>query len=447
MLNSSVSTSKELNLVNRNLKFLDYKDKLKTTIKFEKNKYIPFHGWYPFVEGFSEEFINGILEEVNFKEVYCLEPFSGSGTTPLTLQNKNMTCYSYEVSPFMFMLSRVKLRTDYTNNGFFQALACLEKSIKEAYKHESGLLKPPAMSSMVDNGKRQKWLFHDEAMLGILDIKYAISTLNDKKYKDLFKIALSSILLEVSNVYRNGKTVSYKKDWENIYISRKMVHELLYKQLNERFLPDIISLQTSKRISGRLFTNYKNCSHGDVRLKINECPNDFFNLVITSPPYLNSRDYTDTYMVELWALDFVKSYESVKKLRESTIRSHVQVKWNSETILEIAELRTAYNNILEHKNEFWNGSIPDMISGYFADMDTLFSKIYLKMVKGGKIYFNVANSAYYGVHIPTDIIISQIAERNGFYVDEIRIARHITPSSQQKDLIQSLRESVIVLTK
>jgi hypothetical protein len=63
-----------------------------------------------------------------------------------------------------------------------------------------------------------------------------------------------------------------------------------------------------------------------------------------------------------------------------------------------------------------------------------------------KLFFNVANSAYYGIEIKVDEIVSIIAENHGFTVHEIREARQLRPSGQQKDLIKSLRESVIVMT-
>ena len=61
------------------------------------------------------------------------------------------------------------------------------------------------------------------------------------------------------------------------------------------------------------------------------------------------------------------------------------------------------------------------------------------------IYFNVANSAYYGVEIAVDEIICQIAEKQGFKIVEIRKARDLKASSQQSGSIKSLRESVIVM--
>lgn len=71
-----------------------------------------------------------------------------------------------------------------------------------------------------------------------------------------------------------------------------------------------------------------------------------------------------------------------------------------------------------------------MICGYFEDMETLFSAFKKKMRVGGVIYLNVANSAYFGVEVPVDYIIGDIAEKYGFCVREIRKARDIKASPQ-----------------
>ena len=96
----------------------------------------------------------------------------------------------------------------------------------------------------------------------------------------------------------------------------------------------------------------------------------------------------------------------------------------------------------------WNPDIPNMVCGYFEDMQHLFSEFSRKMHKGGVIYFNVANSAYFGVEVPVDYIICDIAEDSGFKVREIRKARDIKTSPQQSRILgKKLHESVIVIDK
>ena len=142
----------------------------------------------------------------------------------------------------------------------------------------------------------------------------------------------------------------------------------------------------------------------------------------------------------------MKNYDDLKQLRHKTFISHVQVIHGEIETLEIAELKEVINKLNLNKTEFWNIHLITMVKGYFRDMDTLFAQLKLKMQPNKKLFFNVANSAYYGVEIKVDEIVAAIAETHGFTVNEIREARQLKPSSQQKETIKSLRESVIVMT-
>ena len=416
-------------------------------MKFNKNKTTFIHRWYPFVEGYSKEFITSILDELDYTPNCALEPFMGSGTTPLELQLKGIKCISFEVNPFMFLLSRVKLRRDYTYSGFLKARDITKQALLN-YKEDIEEIQPiPAYSTITKTNQLEKWIFNENILKAILDIKHAISFIDDIKYRDLFRIALASILLDVSNVYRNGKCLSYKEDWEFKRTKRTTVHKIFLDKLTTVFKPDIIEIDCQNNAENEFaYCNFSYACFQDVRKGLELIEDNSIDLVITSPPYLNSRDYTDIYIIELWVLDLIKDYNSLRELRKSTLRSHVQVVIGEVEKLNINKLNIVLDRINKHKNNFWNKQLPNMISGYFKDMDDLFTQLYNKMKKGKKIYFNVANSAYYGVEIKVDEIIAEIAENKGFKVEEIRKARQLKVSSQQKDMVKSLRESVIVMS-
>ncbi|MBT2653222.1 hypothetical protein [Oceanobacillus sp. ISL-73] len=428
--------------------YVDCFDKYDRIMQFNKNKRKYIHGWYPFVEGYSKEFIQSIIEELDYTPEHCVEPFSGSGTTAVELQKFKIKCSAFEVNPFMYTLARSKMRTDYTVNGFKKHIKLLEESLFNTIPNIETVCPPPLYKSMMEKKELKKWIFDLETMRGILDIKYALNNINNKKYSQLFKIPLASLLLEISNVYRNGKCLSYKKGWKDIdELKREDVHTLFLERLQNIILPDIIKMNQYKRKSGKLFSNYNSCYLGDSRENISKLENNSVDLVITSPPYLNSRDYTDTYMIELWMLDLITNYEELRELRKKTIRSHVQVPWGEIPLLDIPELKSAIKKLEDHRDKFWNKHLLEMVKGYFLDMDLLFEKLHYKMKKNGRVYFNVANSAYYGVEIETDKIVSRVASNHGFEIQEIRKARKINPSSQQKDLIPYLLEVVIVMKK
>lgn len=426
----------------KNYKFIDCSEKYQSVMQFDKNKNVFVHRWYPFVEGYSKEFIEGILGELSFKPNCALEPFCGSGTTPVELQNHNIKCYSFEVSPFMHLLSTVKLRRQYNVDTFEYFVKAVTKKLSHISRNIRNIESIPFGSTIVKREDSKKWNFHDSAMDGILDIRNAIrTTIDNEDYRNLFTIALASIIIQASNVFRNGKCLSYKSGWETRIFSRKDIHNFFLEKLNSIFAEDIriISKQNP------LVHNSEICYLGDVRKNVQQVPDGKVDLIITSPPYLNSRDYTDIYMLELKVLQLINSYEELRELRKKTLRSHVQVPYNKILPIDNERLQTCLSNMSNKELNAWNYDIINMICAYFEDMQFLFSEFAKKMRKGGVIYFNVANSAYYGVEVPVDFIIADIAESCGFKVREIRKARDLKTSPQQSKKIGKLRESVIVI--
>lgn len=423
---------------------VDCTEKYKSVMQFDKNRNVFVHRWYPFVEGYSKAFIDDILSELTFAPMCALEPFCGSGTTPVELQNHDIRCYSFEVSPFMHLLAKSKLERSYDidvlQNYIFRVTRRLSKPLRNIRRVED----LPFGNTVVRKDGLKKWNFHDAALDGLLDIRNAIRVeVDDERYNKLFTIALASIIMQSSNLFRNGKCLSYKKGWENRVFSRNDIHGFFLDKLNSIFTEDV-------RIISAANTRVNNadiCICGDVRKNIMLVPDDSVDLVITSPPYLNSRDYTDIYMLELKVLQLVNSYGELRQLREKTIRSHVQVPYDIITPIDNERLKKCLGDMGKHSSESWNSDILNMICGYFEDMKTLFVAFAKKVRHGGMIYFNVANSAYFGVEVPVDYIIADIAEDCGFKVKEIRKARELKTSPQQSGAVRKLRESVLVITK
>ena len=154
-------------------------------------------------------------------------------------------------------------------------------------------------------------------------------------------------------------------------------------------------------------------------------------------------------MLELKTLGLTNTYEEVRNLREKTLRSHVQIKWQDNESINNKTLESTLKLLKDctGDQEIWNSSILDMIRLYFVDMQKIFHVLYKKMKIGGRIYFNVSNSAYFNVMINTLESCAEIAVNEGFKVIEIRKARKLKPSPQQKEQIGNLLEGVIVMEK
>lgn len=427
----------------KNYPIIDCTEKYHSIMVFDKNKNVPVHRWYPFVEGYSKEFIDDILSEMTFIPQCVLEPFCGSGTTPVELQLRGIKCHSFEVSPFMYLLATTKMCAGYRSTELQDVIECLKTALAKVPMQIRDYEKIPFGPTVVNTGKLKKYNFHDSAIDGLLDIRYVIKkNVKEERYRNLCLVALASIIMESSNMFRNGKCLSYRKGWQEKVLTRQQVHESFLRKLSTEILEDIQqgSEQTLATGNGQL------CCYGDIRVNIRQIEDKSIDLIITSPPYLNSRDYTDIYMLELKVLELIKSYEELRELRGRTLRSHVQVRYDELQPIDNVRLRVCLKKMQEQKNIVsWNSDILNMVCGYFEDMQELFWNFRRIMRKGGKIYFNVANSAYFGVEVPVDLIVSDIAEAQGFEVQEIRKARDLNTSPQQKEKVEKLRESIIII--
>lgn len=421
--------------------YTNYLESYGRIMQFNKNKTEPFHRWYPFVEGYSREFIRSIIEELEEMPSTCLEPFSGSGTTALELQNMGISCYSFEVNPLMYLIAKVKLEQSYDKSVleyWFNYVCQYRKNAKIDVLKSS-------FNTLYQRDNLKKWNYNTEIAIAIEKLKKAIYYVSEEKYRELFTVALASILLDVSNLYRNGKCLSYKKKWTERNVTEAYVFEKFDSKVKTELLEDISNKKVLTRVDNKeiLFNE-------DSRVGIeNNVRDGSIDLVITSPPYLNSRDYTDTYMLELKTLGFTNNNDDIKALREKTLRSHVQIKWNDNTEIH-NDLLINTLKLLEKATageEIWNKSLIDMVRLYFVDIRQIFTTIYKKLKKGGKVYFNVSNSAYFNILVNTLEICASIAEQVGFNIIEIREARYLKTSPQQKETIKSLLEGVIVLEK
>lgn len=421
-------------------KHTDYLKTYGRIMQFNKNKKEPIHRWYSFVEGYSKEFIQSILKEMNKEDLVCLEPFSGSGTTALELQNNDIQCYSFEVNPLMYLIARVKLENSYE-------IELLDKwhNYIITERNKTAVVLKTTFNTLYEGKEKKKWNYNISVATAVEKLKVVIDNIADNVYKELFRVALASILLDVSNLYRNGKCLSYKKNWKEKNFSEQEVFNKFDEKVNNEIRVDIEQFKEKPKIS-----NKDKLFNEDSRIAIEQKVEDnSIDLVITSPPYLNSRDYTDTYMLELKTLGFTNDTNEIRKLREKTLRSHVQIKWQDGTNIKNKILLDTLKELEKAKAEIetWNDSIVDMVRLYFVDMQKIFQELYKKMKEKGRIYFNVSNSAYFNVLINTLEICASIAEEEGFRVLEIRDARYLKTSPQQKEKVGRLLEGVIVLER
>ena len=68
----------------------------------------PLHGWYPYLEGYSPRFVEQVLQEFAPHAERILDPFGGTGTTPLTAAKLGREAFFCELNPLLQFLVEAK---------------------------------------------------------------------------------------------------------------------------------------------------------------------------------------------------------------------------------------------------------------------------------------------------------------------------------------------------
>jgi hypothetical protein len=165
---------------------------------------------------------------------------------------------------------------------------------------------------------------------------------------------------------------------------------------------------------------------------------------------LNSFDYSDVYRPELFVGGFVENNEELRQIRLRTIRSHVQVKWKTSTLITSQLLVPVIERLNDAK--LWSSQLPAMVSSYFVDMATMLKNSSRLVRPGGEAWIVVATSAYGGVEIPVDLILADVASKNGWDLEGVYVLRQMRSAGQHWSHLEDrkrlpLRESLILLKR
>ena len=136
--------------------------------------------------------------------------------------------------------------------------------------------------------------------------------------RDLLRLALVGAAMDACNAAADGKCLRYKSDWS---VRPRGLLDFT-AQLTERVRAIVEDLK-----SDPLPESSAQIMVGDARQTLRTLREEKFRLCVTSPPYLNSFDYTDVNRPQLFLSKLVSSSEELRALRRATIRSHVQTKW------------------------------------------------------------------------------------------------------------------------
>jgi DNA modification methylase len=392
------------------------------------NKDLPRFRWYNYKEGFSSQLVEEAISSVDFKsDDYILDPFNGNGTVTLTASINNIKSIGLEVNPFVASMSKTKLHNS-NSDSFKNNIDFVSSFAKKSKK--SNLLKYSTFSEL---GGKNKWLFNSNVLNSFEGGWHAANQLSKNK-RELFQLALIGAAMDNCNATKDGKCLKYRNNW----IEREFDKNSFLTSFQDRL--EIISTDLQESF----ISKQADIINGDSRTLISKLPHKF-KLCVTSPPYLNSFDYTDIYRPELFLGKFINTKDELQALRYKTIRSHVEIKLPLPKKDSFGEIYKNIHKSISQSDNLWSKQIPIMIQSYFEDMEKIIWNLYKKSKKGSELWLVVANSIYSEIEIPVDLILAEIGTRKGWKLKRIEVLRNIQRrKTKYMGNLTSIRESLIV---
>ncbi|NTV96083.1 MAG: site-specific DNA-methyltransferase [Thiobacillus sp.] len=395
---------------------------------------LPFQDWHHFKEAFTPEIIARAASECGHSVHTCIDPFGGSGTTALACQFLGISPTTIEVNPYLADLIEAKLQSYDADD-----LALDLSRIVRATSGRCGRLErftglPP---TFIEAEGMERWVFDAAIAERIACHLDAIEALERPHHQRLFRILLGGMLIAVSNVVVNGKGRRYRGSWRSRETQPRSVDEL-FQSRAQNAITEIHQYRFRRHCGYTLL-------RGDCLTQIPQALGA--DLAVFSPPYPNSFDYTDVYNVELWMLGYLSSPDSNRVLRTSTLCSHVQIKRDfGPPPTGSRRLSLALGKLRKVRTELWSPWIPDMVGGYFHDMQKALSLLHGKLNTCGELWAVVGDSRYAGVRIPVAAILADLAPVLGYRVLKLEPFRSMRSSAQQGGRCE-LDETLLVLQK
>ena len=259
----------------------------------------------------------------------------------------------------------------------------------------------------------------------------------------LLMLALIGAAMDCCNATRDGKCLRFRRNWTHRQVTDVRVRE----QFDAR-----MRMMASDLDESPLLHAVARVVEGDARKRIVE-GREKFRICITSPPYLNSFDYSDVYRPELFLGEFVSSTDELRKIRLQTVRSHVQANWEKPKKEEFGLVyQECVDKLRRSDGGWWDTRLLMMVQAYFEDMEGVLRCLRSRARRNASLWLVVSTSAYAGVEIPVDLIIAELGQNTGWFLREIGVLRYLRSSSQHIACMDTvaeravpLRESLVIL--
>ena len=380
----------------------------------------PLHEWYPYLEGYSPEFVDTVLDTFASNANRVLDPFAGAGTTPLTAARRGCTSFYCELNPLLQFLIETKATAATAPKR--------QRSNVAAHLIELAAALPDSLARCeadlrlriaYENTFGDSDFFPAATFDSVLRLRTWLDELvcTDPLAAAIASVAVTAVLIPCSNLIRRGD-LRFRKGSE-----LSAVRSDLVRAVGERLrgmADDLIRLDT------------ESCRPlliaGDAK-RLDRIAPLGVDAIVTSPPYLNGTNYYRNTKVELWFLRSLLSGRDLAALRRQTVTAGI----NDVTVEKAASSlgESVEELVLKLQASAYDRRIPQMVASYFADMGQVFRGLLHHVEPGARLLIDIGDSAYAGVHVDTPSILSKLLRADGWLVDqEVTLRQRMSRSGQ-----------------
>ncbi len=399
-------------------------------ITFRSNEQLPVHRWWPYVQGFSAEFVRGVLDSQGLDPGRTvLDPFAGSGTTLVEARRAGLRAWGTELLAPAVLAARVK--TDFELDPAALARAA-DRLVRRASRRTSEGELP-----FLRETRRQ---FSPRALAELRRLRAALPR-GDRPLDRALRLAFGRILIPASRLHRSP-CLGYGRRADPDAPSAV-----------ERFRSAVDEMSGDLRILRRTRERWGPPAVVEARdARDGHWPAGSVDLAITSPPYVNGMDYVMNYKVDLAWLGYVRSYRDLARLRSLEVACDNLPRAATAPYLDPAtapdpwlpEILGRIRDNVRRKGSYRRDDMHGIVHRYFADLVPVLRGVHDALVPGGRFVLVVGDSLIAGTYIPGDLLLARVATRHGFSIESVEVAR-ARRSGQRRTF--ALRETVVTLRR
>jgi DNA modification methylase/transposase-like protein len=398
-------------------------------ITFSPNDTLPVHRWWPYVQGYSAEFVSGLIRERDLPTgSTVLDPFCGSGTTLVEARRHGMRPVGSEILLPAALAARVKTRFELDPSTLRRGA---DQLLRNARLRRAGT--PPFLRETA----RQ---FAPEVVRDLTKLRDALPR-GTGPSEEALRLAFGAILIPVSRL-RRSPCLGYGRPEPSTPID---VFHTFTEQV-DRMVADLGMLRAERTRWGPRATVHPT----DARTL--DAPEGSVDLAVTSPPYVNGMDYVMNYKLDLAWLGYVHGYAELARLRSTMVACDNLPRRETAGYLAtsstpdpwLPEILDRIRGNVARKGSYRRDDVHGVVHRYFADLVPVLRRVHRALRPGGRLVLVVGDSLMAGTYVPGDLLLARIGARLGFRIVSVDVARQ-RRSGQRRSF--RLRETITTLER